>query len=255
MSEKRHRLWPELQIDDIAKVVCYPQIDFFELAKRMKELAFLNVRAIELTGSQSIGRARILGKGCVGLVVKAKLGDDTVALKIKRTDANRSDMSHEAEMLLLANSVQVGPKLYADSKNFLAMEFIEGVPLAQWLQRLPLTGSKRRARRTIRTLLEDCHKLDRLRLDHGELSNAPKNVLVDKIEKPRIVDFESASVKRRPSNVTAITQYLILGGGPAKRIRKILKLRRRASMIRALREYKRTYDEASYQRVLETTSA
>jgi len=215
----------------------------------MKELASLHVKAIELTGPQSIGRAKILGKGCVGIVVKAQLGGDTVALKIRRTDANRNDMSHEAHMLKLANSVQVGPRLLAESRNFLVMEFIEGLPLAQWVERLPLAGSKRRARKAVATLLEDCFKLDQIRLDHGELSNAPKNVLVDNTGMPRIVDFESASDRRRPSNVTAITQYLLIGGGPAKRLRRILEWRRRTSTIRALREYKRTYDPTSYQKI------
>lgn len=42
-----------------------------------------------------------------------------VALKIRRTDADRSQMYHEADMLKKANSVDVGPKLLDVSENFL----------------------------------------------------------------------------------------------------------------------------------------
>jgi putative serine/threonine protein kinase len=236
-------------IDGLAAVLCYPKVEPAELEARVKELASLRVEAIEPAGPQSIGRVRILGKGCVGIVVKAQRHGKVVALKIRRTDANRPDMSHEAHMLRLANSIEVGPRLLAESKNFLVMEFIEDLPLARWVQLLPVRGSKRRARKLIATLLDDCFRLDQVRVDHGELSNAPRNVLVDGADIPMIVDFESASDRRRPSNVTSIAQYLLIGGGPAKRLRGIMKWQRRKSLIHALRDYKRTCTTASYEKI------
>jgi putative serine/threonine protein kinase len=213
------------------------------------ELASIGIDTIELTGSQSIGRGGVIGKGCVGIVVKARMRDTIVALKIRRIDADRRSMDHEADMLQLANSVGVGPRFLARSQNLLAMEFIDGLPLHRWITVLPKRGSKRRLRGTLERLLDDCFELDRIGLDHGELSEAPKNVLVEKSSNPRIVDFESASNRRRPSNVTSITQYLLIGGGPAKRVRDILGWRRRAALIRALREYKQAPDQDGFQRV------
>jgi putative serine/threonine protein kinase len=158
-------------------------------------------------------------------------------------------MNHEADMLRLANSIDVGPRLLAQSDNFLVMEFINGIPLSRWATLLPKTGCKRRVRRVVGGLLNDCYRLDGISLDHGELSEAPKNVLIDGNGVPRIVDFESASDKRRPSNVTSIAQYLLIGGGPAKRIRAILRWRRKASLIRALREYKHHPGDQTFQRI------
>lgn len=236
-------------LPDLAAVLCYPRPEAREVEARMQELASIGVDALDLTGTHQIGHARVLGKGCVGIVTKALMHDKPVALKIRRVDADRQDMNHEADMLRLANSVDVGPRLLAQSKNFLAMELINGLPLNRWITALPGTGCKKRVRRVVGGLLDDCHRLDGISLDHGELSEAPKNVLVDENGAPRIVDFESASDRRRPGNVTAIAQYLLIGGGPARRVRAILGWRRKASLIHALREYKHSPDDQAFQRV------
>ena len=61
-------------------------------------------------------------------------------------------------------------------------------------------------------------QLDQVGLDHGELSKAPKHLLVDKAEKIFIVDFETASLERRVANVTAVCQYLFGGNSSAAKI-------------------------------------
>ena len=237
-----------VETGDLAAVLCYPRPEACELQARISELASLGVDTVELAGTQSIGRARVLGKGCVGIVIKGRAHGKPVAVKIRRVDADRRDMEHEAKMLRLANSVGVGPKLLGQSENFLVMELIDGLRLGRWVELLPRTGAKRRVRKLIARLLEDCFSLDQIHLDHGELSEAPKNVLVAK-DKPRIVDFESASDRRRASNVTSIAQYLLIGGGPAKHLRRILRWRRRASLIRALSDYKQQPDANTFRRI------
>lgn len=238
-----------IETSELAAVLCYPRPELAELEARILELSSLGVDTLELTGAHSIGRARVLGKGCVGIVVKARMRGKVVAAKIRRTDANRPDMEHEANMLALANTVNVGPRLLAKSKNILVMEFINGIPLYQWTSLLPKTGSKRRVRKILARLLDDCFRLDQIGLDHGELSETPKNVLVEKNDDPRIVDFESASKVRRISNVTSIAQYLLIGGGPAKHMRAILQWRKRTLLIRALREYKQDPNVDRFQRI------
>jgi putative serine/threonine protein kinase len=226
------------KISDLAAVLCYPRPELGELESRITELASLGVDAIELSGAKTIGRVNVLGKGCVGIVVKARIGKEELALKIRRTDADRQDMRHEAEMLRLANSVGVGPRLVSHSKNFLLMEFIDGLPVGSWVERLPKRGSRRRVRRVVERLLDDCFSLDEIHVDHGELSDAHKNVLIDETDNPRIVDFETASNTRRASNVTSIGQYLLIGGGPARWLRGILGSQKKAT-LHALRRYKR----------------
>jgi len=249
LSERGSLSQKPVESSDLGTVLCYPRPEARELEERMQELASIGVDALELSGTHQIGHVKVLGKGCVGIVVKALMRDGNVALKIRRVDADRRNMDHEADMLRLANSAGVGPKLLAQSDNFLVMELINGLPLNRWVSLLPKTGCKRRVRRVISGLLDDCYRLDRISLDHGELSEAPKNVLVDESDSPRIVDFESASDRRRCSNVTSIAQYLLIGGGPAKRLRTILGWRRKASLIRALQDYKHHPDDQAFQRI------
>jgi len=249
LGEASHVSGRLVEASDLAAVLCYPHAEPGELQARILELSSIGVDTIELTGAKTIGRARVLGKGCVGIVVKALMRNNEVAVKIRRTDANRRNMDHEARTLLLANSVGVGPKLLAKSSNFLIMELVDGIPLKQWTLLLPNSGCKRRVRKMLRMLFDDCYSLDKIGLDHGELSEAPKNVLVDGKDRPWIVDFESASDNRRPSNVTSIAQYLLIGGGPAERLRSILEWRSKRSLISALRDYKQHLDEQRYRRI------
>ena len=82
--------------------------------------------------------------------------------------------------------------------------------------------------------MEDCYRLDQIGFDHGELSNISKHVIVGKT-KASIIDFESSSTKRRPSNVTSITQAFFIGSGNAKKAQKIYKNPPKEKMIEVLK--------------------
>ena len=85
------------------------------------------------------------------------------------------------------------------------MQLIDGDLLPNWLE---TNKDQSTVKQVLGEVLEQCFRLDQAGLDHGELSKAPKHLLVDKAEKPFIVDFETASVERRVANVTAVCQYL-----------------------------------------------
>jgi len=202
--------------------------------RRLAQLEALAVRGIQSCGGVRIGNFSLLGKGCVGLVVKAQTDDGWAALKIRRIDADRADMSREATLLKLANSQGVGPTLLGSTEDLILMELVEGIPLGRWLQD---AGDWR----TIGGLLRDCHTLDRMGLDHGELSDASKNVLVGNDGRAEIVDFETASATRRPRNVTSMVHFLAaagLGQSPAD------------DLLSLLRDYRRRGDEDAFSRLI-----
>jgi len=232
------------------RVICYPRYDVKELRKRLKELKKLGVTAVEFSGKKMVSDLSVLGKGCVGIVVIAYRKDEKVAMKIRRVDADRLKMQHEAEMLKKANTVNIGPNLLDVSDNFIVMGFIEGMLLPEWINVLKGKGTKSRVERVLRDVLEQSWSLDELGLDHGELSRAPKHIIVDADEKPWIVDFETASVNRRVSNVTSICQYLLVGGQIAKAIQKKLGRVDRTKLIQALRGYKQERTRESFEKIL-----
>ena len=232
------------------QVICYPKYGVNELGKRLKELKKLKVTAIEFSGKKVVSGLPVLGKGCVGIVAIAYKKNERIAIKIRRVDADRMRMQHEAEMLKKANVVNVGPNLLDVSDNFLIMEFIEGILLPQWVNTLRGKETKSRVQRVLRAVLEQSWSLDKLGLDHGELSRAPKHIIVDANEKPWIVDFETASVNRKVSNVTSICQYLFIGSQIAKTIQKKLGKIDRTKLIQALRKYKQKRTRGSFKKIL-----
>jgi len=241
-----------LQEERYGQVLCYPKYDLKEVRRRLKELKKLGIKAVEFSGEKMAFDVPVLGKGCVGIVVAAHTNAGKVALKIRRVDADRAGMQREAEMLRRANAINVGPRLLNVTENFLLMEFIEGTLLPQWIEALRGRGTRSRIRRVLRALLEQCHRLDEAGLDHGELSRAPKHIIIDACDRPHLVDFETASTNRRVSNVTSICQYLFIGSQAAKTIKRKLGEVDEKELIDALRNYKQERTQENFKKILDT---
>ena len=232
-----------------SNILGYPNATNRQIKSRINELEKLKIKSICLTGPTTIGSLAILGKGYVGVVVLVKRGNKKVALKIRRTDSQRANMKNEAVLLKLVNSVKVGPKIIDVSKNFLIMEYIEGEKFSNWIGMLKGSGSVKKLKSTIKSVLEDCYRLDQIGFDHGELSNISKHVIVGK-NKVSLIDFESSSTKRRPSNVTSITQAFFIGSGIAKHAQKIYKNSSKEKIIDALKSYKQEKTRENFENLL-----
>lgn len=231
-------------------VICYPTYKKEELEHRLNELKKLNIKTIGFTGQKHVHNTPVLGKGCVGIVVTAYRKDEKVALKIRRTDANRSTMQHEAQMLKKANEISVGPCLLGMTRNFLLMEYVEGLLVPEWVRTLAGKGARRRLRDVLRLVLEQAWRLDKAGLDHGELSRAPKHIIVKLDDGPCLVDFETASIARHVSNVTSLCQYLFIGSPIAKLIQRQLGNIDKDNLVNVLRMYKESKDRKDFEEVL-----
>lgn len=234
-----------------SKILGYPKASSRQLQSRISELEKFKIKSISFTGQTTIGSLQILGKGYVGVVVLAKKRNNLVALKIRRLDSQRSEMQSEAKLLKLANTVNVGPKLYDVSKNFLVMEYLEGDKIGNWIQSLKGSGSSKKLKLIVRIILEDCYRLDQMGFDHGELSSISKHVIVGKL-RTTLIDFESSSVNRRASNVTSITQAIFIGSGIAKKVQRIYKIPPKEKIINVLRAYKQEQTRRSFDNIVKT---
>ncbi len=242
----------KLMIETYASVLCYPKVNEAELKSRLEEMRSLGVSAVEFSGKASAYGipAPILGKGYVGIVVIAHLNGQRTAMKILRVDADRPDLLHEAHMLAKANAVNVGPKLIGASKNFLLMQLINGDLLPAWLE---ANREEALMRKVLGEVLENCYRLDEIGLDHGELSKAPKHVIIDGARKPWFVDFETASDIRKPANVSAMCHFLFTSAGEvARTVAETLGERKRAELIRGLANYKRARTRENFEKVLDS---
>ncbi|MDD1776393.1 MAG: hypothetical protein LUP94_03460, partial [Candidatus Methanomethylicus sp.] len=67
---------------------------------------------------------------------------------------------------------------------------------------------KGQVRGAVLELLEQCFRLDAGGVDHGELSDSKKHIIVNRLGKPHIIDFETASRKRKCRNLVSMVGYL-----------------------------------------------
>lgn len=240
-------------------LVTYPRYSECEYKVRITEMESLGITSIILgDGNTIVNNTRVVGKGCVGVVVKAKLGskNEVCALKIRRTDADRRSMDNEAHFHKMANSVAVGPRIKGHTKNLIAMEFVTGQSIIDWVAGSNNNNNNKATTTrndicTVATdILEQCFSLDLEGLDHGELSRLARHVIVSK--RPYIIDFESASTTRKTCNVTAAAQSIFLHGIVADKVRKILGGNiDREKVILALKTYKHSHTRANFDAVLE----
>lgn len=231
-------------------IIGYPKATKKQINSRIHELKNLGIKSLSFQGGSQLGRLRVLGKGYAGIVVMGKLKNKIVAVKIRRTDSPRTSLKDESNFLRIANKMEIGPLLIKNSRNFMIMEFLDGEKIGKWIIGLKNKKSCPLLKSSIKKILQDCYSLDKIGVDHGELSNISKHVIVGK--KTTLIDFESASTRRRAANVTSATQAIFIGSGISKIARKICTFPSKTKIINALRIYKQQKDSISFEKILET---
>jgi putative serine/threonine protein kinase len=210
------------------------------------------------TGRTKIGKMSVVGKGTVGIVLKVKTESKKIcALKIRRTDANRDTMKKEVSLHKIANSIDVGPKLFEFSKNLIIMEFIEGLSIFDWVnhnqQQKKNNITSHKVRKVAISILEQCYNLDKIHLDHGELSCINHHIIISKSNTANIIDFESSSSQRKTCNVTAATQSLFISGGfISNKINEMLGYPKKEKLIQMLKTYKWDQNRANFDKIIDT---
>lgn len=231
-------------------VLTYPKPSLRVARSRIEQLRRLGVTEIVFEGHARIGRLGILGIGTVGVVVVARTQSGEHALKIRRTDANRKDMSTEVKMAAMVNRIGIGPPVSAFSRDFILMKRLAYQDIDEWLRGVSGKGSRATVRSMIHAALNQCRKLDIMGIDHGQLSNLRKHLVIAE-DKPWIIDFESAGNARRPRNVTSAAQYLFIGGRVSPRLRRAVGVRNTSGVVQLLTDYKRNPDDYYYSKLLE----
>lgn len=240
----------KLSQEPYSTIVGYPKATKKQIKTRIIELKKLGIQNVSFQGQSKIGSLNILGKGYVGVVVLARIKNKLAAVKIRRTDASRTNMTKEAKFLKIANKAGVGPLLIAKSRNFIIMEYLDGKKIGEWVNELKSSRDIKLLKSIFQKILEDCYSLDVIGLDHGELSTISKHVVIDK-SKTTIIDFESASTQRRVSNVTSATQAICIGSGISKTVRKIYRLPSKNKIIKVLRSYKQEQNRQNFEKILD----
>ena len=126
-----------------------------------------------------------------------------------------------------------------------------GEDLEDHLRAVKGVGTRARAREILHLLLNQCRKLDLIDLDHGQLSDLRKHVIMAG-DMPYIIDFESSSQRRAPKNVTTASQYLLIGGRCAPFVKRLLGIKDQGPVLEALKAYKKDRSDGNYASLLKT---
>ena len=129
------------------------------------------------------------------------------------------------------------------------MEFIDGLLISRWIEKVSNLDVED-VRKVLREILEKARRLDRVGLDHGELSQASRHIIIDRDGHVHIIDFETASIRRRVSNVTSICQYLFISGAIAEALTNKIGRIKKDQLINALRAYKKSQNEKNFEIIL-----
>ena len=220
-------------VPDIHDVLNYPERGKNKpLEKVFKELG------VELIpfGKKRVFGVPVLGMGWSSVVVYGVFNSKKAAIKVQRTDSNRISLKKEASFLKTINKYGIGPTLYHEGKDFLIMEYLEGDPIREAQIR----------KKHILSFLEQCHRLDLLGIDHGQIQGGKHLIIGDKCW---IIDFEKAAY-RTPRNVSSLVSELFL-----KQTKFALRMKsdfgvERTLIIEATHQYKHTFDIMSIRDAL-----
>ncbi len=173
--------------------------------------------------SRDYGLVSFIARGMNAGVWLVSKNGKKFAAKIAHPKSRRVRMSEkEALHLHMANVLSIGPKIVESdaSENILIMEYVNGIPLADWLNK---NNSKKLLKKILTKLFAQARTLDEGKLDHGQLGGKLHNILVDGKNNVHIIDFEKASYVRAAKNVNALSHTLLSGHtGFSVRIRDLL---------------------------------
>lgn len=238
----------------ISKLISYPKLDIYEYHKRLIDLYKIGVEDAILEGPTKLCELNILGKGHSGIVLKVTAcSKKTMALKIRRVDSRRKDSLTEVYNQKFANLEGIGPQIIDNTNDLILMELITGKGIYDWLQD-PTTFhlvTSTNIINIVTEILEQCYRLDVLHLDHGELTRIDNHVMVSENNQISIIDFESASTKRKPCNVTSASQALLLSGASiSKKICKFIEIKDPEFLLNCLKKYKKRKNRQNFEDIL-----
>lgn len=185
--------------------------DFHEQLKvykiqRLDSSTNLSKDALELLRQKipdKYDKVEVHAKGKRGLVFKAELKGEPVAIKVP-LEGRENIATLEAKHLQSANRLRVGPKFIEAGSKYVAMEFIEGELIGEFLKR----ATQEQKDEVFSKILEKLELMDRIKFNKFELTNPYKHIIIKDDLEPVMIDFERAKFTSRPKNVNQFKEYM-----------------------------------------------
>tara|TARA_Y100000310_G_C20702941_1_gene831759 strand:- start:7725 stop:8306 length:582 start_codon:yes stop_codon:yes gene_type:complete len=181
----------------------------------------------------------VIGRGKRGVVWRGKYGKLDCAIKVINPKSETiGRIRNEGIWLKKLNCYGIGPKFYYSDDKILAMEFLEGVHLSEFLR---TCRDKNIIKRIMKNIFLKCRIMDKLNVNKYEMHHVGKNAIVVSRNKPVLIDFERCRSTEDPKNVTQFCQFMMrheLG-------------RNRRKIFSTLKSYKKNMTERNFRDLVE----
>ncbi|MET1102325.1 MAG: hypothetical protein ABWW69_07630 [Pyrodictiaceae archaeon] len=177
----------------------------------LKKLWDAGYRELVSYGRLSAKGVNILGKGWSSIVFLVRDYEGNLwAVKARREVSRRPTLLREALYLVVAGELGIAPRTVAVGRDYI----VEAPLLGGSLTSLFESGLEDEAilcSYLVRRILWKLYLLDRLGIRHNELARPENHILLDCNGEPYIVDFESATIGGKPTNIPQFFGALIAG--------------------------------------------
>ncbi len=195
---------------------------------------------------RGIRNVNLFEKGNRGLIYKGSYKGKTVAVKAKRKEsAAVATIENEINWLKKLNKEGIGPKLLLTGKGWFSYEFVDGTFITDFIggcnDRKAVSG-------VIEQMLQQCRRLDVLKVNKEEMLRPQKHVLIGKSGKITMLDFERCRKTQKPKNVTQLCQFL--AGNCANSVLKQKGIAiDKEKLLAAAQQYKHCQNEENFKRI------
>jgi HemK-related putative methylase len=171
-----------------------------------------------------------------------------VVIKIKNPKSKAENrIKNEVNFIKLLNKYNIAPRLLLNDKDYFIYEYVEGLFFPQFVKELlNKFGDKSRIITIIKNIFNQLYILDKLRIDKEEMHHPYKHIVINKNNKPVLLDFERCHKVKKPKNVTQFCQYLI-----SKSTLRLLKNNNidKNKIIDLTKKYKKSYDKKVIEKI------
>lgn len=219
------------------KKIFFEELFLYKVYKSilLQELEELKIKNVEY-----------FSRGKRGVIYTGFLKNKKIAIKTKRKEAVVNKIPNEAYWLKILNKKDIGPKLILNKENYLIYEFVEGRFILDFLEK----NNKIVIKNVLKNILQQCFIMDKLNMNKFEMHHPIKHIIIDKFNKPILLDFERAKKTIEAKNVTQFCQFLI-----SKHVEELLILKKiiidKNIMIDICKNYKKNPTKDNFERIIE----
>ncbi|MDD9953128.1 MAG: methylated-DNA--[protein]-cysteine S-methyltransferase [Candidatus Woesearchaeota archaeon] len=182
-------------------------------------------------------------KGKRGIVYTADYNGKNVIVKEPNPNADVNTIEHEATILQLVNTQNIGPTYIGMENGALIAAFIDGMYIKEWIAHAP----PKEIVVLLKKILAQCRVLDELGISKLEMTRPHKHIIV-RANEPIQIDFDRATKTTKPKNVTQLCQWLT-----GSTMRPVLEAKGiflpRQQLLDHAKTYKDTYTQEAYMQL------